>query len=122
MSRKALQLYKQLHRTSQKVFKGDDFALYTVGNQIRGEFDKNRKLDNEKSIEEMVKFGHEVKEVLEKRVLQLELKDENKYHANIRQEMEFGTNTIFRNDISEDEYKKANRRGKKKCSDPTKPN
>ena len=114
---KALQLYKQLHRTSRKVFKGDPVALGAMSVKIREEYNKNRHVDNEKAISELIKFGQDVDEVLRKRVLQLEETEEKKYKANIREDMEFGENTEFRDDISQAQYEATYRKGKKSCVD-----
>ena len=117
--REALQLFKQLHRTSQKVFSNDVNGLTAAQVKIREEFDKNKDVSEAKAVEELLKFGHEVNTVLAKKVVQLEQIEEHKFKANIRQDLEFGENTIYRDDISEEEYKAKNRQSKKrgKCSD-----
>ena len=116
MSRqKSLELFKILHRTVRKVFHGDPVAIQAAQLKIKEEFNQNRFVDDEKIVKELQIYGHEVKDVLLKRVVQLEQIDEKKYKANIREEMEFGENTIYRDDVTQEEYKEANRSAKKKC-------
>ena len=116
MSRqKSLELFKILHRTVRKVFQGDPVAIQAAQLKIKEEFNQNRFVDDEKIIKELQIYGHEVKDVLLKRVVQLEQIDEKKYKANIRDEMEFGDNTLYRDDVTKEEYKEANRSAKKKC-------
>ena len=73
----------------------------------------------ENSIKELLTYGEEVNVVLLKNVLQLErkVKEEHVYHANVRSELQFGENIPYRDDISEKEYKQANRKSRKKCKD-----
>lgn len=111
----ALKLYKQLHRTSQRVFQGDPVALSQFYLKLREEYDKNRHVSNENSVNELLKFGQDVNTVLSKKVVQLEKVDEARYKANLRPEFDFGTNTPFRSDVTEEEYRKATRSSKKKC-------
>ena len=81
---KAIQLYKQLHRTTKIVFKDDFASIGTVSAKIRGEFEKNRNVKNEAAIEELLKFGQESDEILRKFVLQIEQVDETTYRTHIR--------------------------------------
>ena len=99
----------------RKVFHGDPVAIQAAQLKIKEEFNQNRFVDDEKIIKELQIYGHEVKDVLLKRVVQLEQIDEKKYKANIRDEMEFGDNTLYRDDVTKDEYKEANRSAKNKC-------
>merc|ERR1711983_418278 len=99
---KALQLYKTLHRTTQKVFRGDLVALNATQAKIRQEYEKNRYVESATAIDELIKFGYDVDDVLRKRVLQLEETNEKKYKANIRDDMAFGENTMYRDDISQE--------------------
>ena len=66
---KALQLYRQFHRTTRIVFKDDFASIGTVSAKIRGEFEKNRNVKNEAAIEELLKFGQESDEILRKFVV-----------------------------------------------------
>ena len=117
---KALQLYKTLHRTTQKVFRGDLVALNATQAKIRQEYEKNRHVESATAIDELIKFGYDVDDVLRKRVLQLEETNEKKYKANIRDDMAFGENTMYRDDISQEQYEATYRKGKKKCTDVAK--
>jgi hypothetical protein len=49
-------LYKRLHRTSQKVFKGDDRAIQMARSKIRSEFLKNQAV-NGASVTELIQIG-----------------------------------------------------------------
>lgn len=42
--------------------------------------------------------------------------DKGRYKANIRPDMEFGIDTPYRDDITEEQYREANRGAKQKCS------
>ena len=87
---KVLQLYKQLHRTTRYVFKGDIASINTVSSKIREEFDKNRKVKSDTSVEELIKYGQEAEEILRKFVLQIEQVDDNTYRQT------FFRSTFFR--------------------------
>ena len=115
---KVLQLYKQLHRTTRTVFKGDIASINTVSAKIREEFDKNRNVKSDAAVEELIKYGHEAEEILRKFVLQIEQVDETTYRANIRKDMHFNDNVMYKDDITPQEYKAKNRELKsevKKC-------
>ena len=113
----ALKLYKTLNRTIQKVFRNDPTGIAMANIEIRKEFDKNRGVTSENTLKELIQYGYEVNYVLDKKVLQLQQMDETgRYKANIRPDMEFGVDTPYRDDITEEQYKEANRGAKQKCS------
>ena len=117
MSLQALKLYKTLNRTIQKVFRNDPTGISMANIEIRKEFDKNRDVTSENALKELIEHGYGVNYVLDKKVLQLQQMDEKgRYKANIRPDMEFGINTPYRDDITEEQYKEANRGAKQKCS------
>ena len=76
---KVLQLYRQLHRTTRYVFKGDIASINTVSAKIREEFDKNRSVKSDTAVEELIKYGQEADEILRKFVLQIEQVDDTTY-------------------------------------------
>ena len=121
MSNKVLGLYKRLHRTTQKVFQGDPMALGQAYNKVRQEFEKNKHVTSQTSIEELVNFGESANEVLRKKVIQLEEISENKYKINISEETELGENTLYRDDITKEQYRQRNRESRK-CSEKKKKN
>jgi len=51
-----LGLYKKLHRTSQRVFKGDENALRIASLKIRSEYEKNKGA-NKASVRELYQLG-----------------------------------------------------------------
>ena len=116
---RALHLFKTLNRTSQKVFGGDQIALQAARTKIRQEFNNSKNVSAENSIKELLTYGEEVNVILLKNVLQLErkIKEEHVYQANVRSELQFGENIPYRDDITEKEYKQANRKARKKCKD-----
>eukprot|EP00090_Calanus_glacialis_P045561 TRINITY_DN853_c0_g1_i1.p1 TRINITY_DN853_c0_g1~~TRINITY_DN853_c0_g1_i1.p1 ORF type:complete len:126 (-),score=38.81 TRINITY_DN853_c0_g1_i1:76-453(-) len=121
--REALILYKTLHRTVQKVFRGDMPAMLAARDKVCEEFTKNRNVQSETSIAELVNQGYEVQKILDQSVVQLQKKDEEKFQMNIRDETYMFENNPFRDDITAEEYKMANRRSRKKggkCDDAKK--
>ena len=117
MSLQSLKLYKTLNRTIKKVFQNDPVGINMANIEIRKEFDKNRDVTSENALKELIEHGYGVNYVLDKKVLQLQQMDEKgRYKANIRPDMEFGINTPYRDDITEEQYKEANRGAKQKCS------
>lgn len=72
---KVLAVFKKLHRSRQTVFDGDERALSEARKRINDEFKKHKHVQNEGSIEEMIKLGYEVDEVLRKTVVQTTTED-----------------------------------------------
>jgi len=122
-SLEALKLYKSLHRTVQKVFKGDRPAMFAARDKICEEFAKNRHVTSPTALTELIKQGEDVKQILTESVIQLEQVSQDKYHMNVRDEIHLFENNPFREDITEDEYKTANKRSRKRggaCDDAKK--
>ncbi|XP_023323575.1 complex III assembly factor LYRM7 [Eurytemora carolleeae] len=111
--REVLKLYKGLHRTVQSVFKGDIPAMCAARDKICDEFNKNRKVSSETSISELVNHGREVNQILRETVIQIKKVDTERYQMKIREETHMFENNPFREDITEEEYKNANRRKRK---------
>ena len=55
--REALVLYKALHRTVQRVFRGDIPAMMAARDKVCEEFEKNRRVTSQTSIQELIKQG-----------------------------------------------------------------
>jgi len=122
-ARESIVLYKSLHRTVQKVFRGDVPAMLAARDKVCEEFNKNRNVKSETSIAELINQGREVQKILDQSVVQIKQKDEEKFHMNIRDETYMFENNPFRDDVTADEYKMANRRSRKKggkCDDAKK--
>lgn len=49
-----LHSFKKLHRTSLKVFDGDDYVLGAARTKINEEFKKNKNLSNSSTIAEVI--------------------------------------------------------------------
>lgn len=62
--------FKSLHRVARSVFAGDDVALNAVRTKINDEYKKNKSIDNQESILEMIKFAKEVEDELKTTVVQ----------------------------------------------------
>lgn len=112
--REALVLYKNLHRTIQRVFSGDVPAMLAARDKVCEEFLKNRSVKSETSISELINQGREVQKLLAQSVVQIEKQNEEKFKMNIRDETYMFENNPFRSDVTDDEYKMANRRSRKK--------
>ena len=50
-------MYKALHRTVQRVFKGDMAAMFAARDKVCEEFDKSRRVTNQNSISGLLKQG-----------------------------------------------------------------
>ena len=119
MSRKeVLSLYKRLLRTVEVVFKGDEANLWRGRAKVRADFAANAAVTSDVALAELIKHGSDCDRYLREHVVQAELNpDTGNYRLNIREETRKYDNSIFRTDISTEEYKKANRKARKKCSD-----
>jgi len=117
--REALKLYKSLHRTVQRTFKGDIPALLAARDKICEEYHKNRHVRSEPAIAELINHGQEVNRILAETVVQVARVEEDKYELRIRQETHMFDNNPFRDDVTEEEYKAANRKARMrgKCDD-----
>jgi len=134
--REALILYKNLHRTVQRVFRGDIPAMLAARDKVCEEFNKNRNVNSETSIAELLNQGiqycffqlsfvilqpgKQVQEILDKSVVQIKKTEEDKFQMNIRDQTHMFDNNPFRDDVTPEEYKMANRRSRRKggkCDD-----
>jgi len=120
-----VRLYKALHRTVQRVFRGDRAAMFAARDKVCEEFDKSKGVSNQNSINELLKQGWDANKILSESVVQLQRKDEDRWDLNIRPgETHMFENNPFRDDVTEEEYRAANRAAKMKgrCDDePRKP-
>eukprot|EP00088_Acartia_fossae_P032585 TRINITY_DN33344_c0_g1_i1.p1 TRINITY_DN33344_c0_g1~~TRINITY_DN33344_c0_g1_i1.p1 ORF type:complete len:139 (-),score=28.11 TRINITY_DN33344_c0_g1_i1:173-556(-) len=115
MSRsEALKLYKSLHRTVQKVFKGDLPTMFAARDKICDEYDKNRKVANEEAVKELISYGWNVKKILAETVVQVEKVEQNRYQMKIREETHMFENNPFREDVTEEEYRAANKSARRR--------
>ena len=112
-SREALRLYKSLHRTVQRVFKGDHRAMFAARDRVCEEFSKYKHVTNENSTRELLAQGWEAQKVLSQSVVQIQKVKEDKFQMNIRDETYKFENNPFRNDITDAEYRGANRKARK---------
>ncbi|KAM9330921.1 complex III assembly factor LYRM7 [Gastrophryne carolinensis] len=69
-ARRALQLFKTLHRTRQKVFQNDNRALEAARQRINAEFRKNQNETSPEKISELMKIGEDVEILLRTTVIQ----------------------------------------------------
>ena len=76
--REALRLYKSLHRTIQRVFNGDQAAMFAARDKVCEEFHKYRNVTNANATEGLLKQGWEVQTILAQTVVQLEQVKEEK--------------------------------------------
>ena len=113
-SKEALRLYKSLHRTIQRVFKGDHQAMFAARDKVCDEFIKYKNVTNENSIQGLINQGWEAQNILSKSVVQIQQVEEDKFQMNIRDETHKFENNPFRDDISDAEYKAANRKAKRR--------
>ena len=118
-NREALKLYKRLHRTIQRVFKGDHGAMFAARDKVCEEFHKYRNVTNDNAIQGLLNQGWEAQKTLSELVVQIERKEGHKYQMNIRDETHKFENNPFRDDVTDDEYKAANRKARRKgaCDD-----
>jgi len=113
--REALKLYKTLHRTVQTVFRGDIPAMMAARDKVCDEFNKHKNVQSETSIKELLKQGWDVRDILSQQVVQLaKNEDGERFQMNIREDTHMFENNPFRDDISDKEYKMANRRSRRK--------
>ena len=123
MSRsEVLKLYKSLHRTIQRVFKGDHEAMFAARDKVCEEFGKYRNVTSENSVQALVNQGWEVEGILSKQIVQIQQVEGDKYQMNIREETHKFENNPFRDDVTPEEYKAANRKARRKgtCDDKAK--
>ena len=120
MSRsEVLKLYKSLHRTIQRVFKGDHEAMFAARDKVCEGFGKYKNVTSENSVQALVNQGWEVEGILSKQIVQIQQVEGDKYQMNIREETHKFENNPFRDDVTPEEYKAANRKARRRgtCDD-----
>lgn len=65
-----LHTFKSLHRVARKIFAGDERALCAARTKINDDFKRNKSVESEESILELMKFGQEVEQELRTSVVQ----------------------------------------------------
>jgi len=113
-SREAVILYKSLHRTIQRVFRGDMPAMLAARDKVCEEFSKNKHVKSQSSVAELLNQGKEVQKILSQSVVQIERKTEDNFQMNIRDDTYMFENNPFRDDVTPEEYKMANKRSRKR--------
>ena len=93
--------------------------MFAARDKVWEEFGKYKNLSNENAIKGLINQGWEVQTILSKNVVQIEKVEDDKYHMNIREETHKFENNPFRNDITDEEYRAANRKAKRrgKCDE-----
>lgn len=74
-----LSIFKKLHRTRQKIFKGDLDTLIAVRLDINENFKNNKHLDDPKEIKELIKNAKVIEKELRTKVLRVTEKSDNVY-------------------------------------------
>ncbi|KAK6172638.1 hypothetical protein SNE40_016254 [Patella caerulea] len=93
---KVLQVFKQLHRTREKVFRGDEIALKAGREKINTEFKSNKSLTDADKIQELITIGVDSEILLRKTIVQAEFnEEENVYELKITPDTALEKNTIF---------------------------
>lgn len=77
-----LSIFKRLHRTRLVVFEEDDFALNAARLKINDEFKKNKFVQNQDSVDELVKLAKGVDVELRTGVIQAKRKPDGTYGKN----------------------------------------
>jgi len=96
------------------VFKGDIAAMFAARDKICEEFDKNRKVVNATAKTELISHGWEVNKILAETVVQVQKVEEDRYALRIREETHMFENNPFREDVTEEEYRAANRASRRR--------
>ncbi|XP_037043059.1 complex III assembly factor LYRM7 [Bradysia coprophila] len=95
VKQRVLSTFKSLHRVASKTFDGDERSLSTVRNKINEEFKKNKHVQNEGSINELVKLAQDVEYELKTNVIQAKEKEPGVYEAKITGDTTKLDNVIF---------------------------
>lgn len=74
-----MSIFKQLHSTRQKIFRGDEPNLAKARNKINEEFKKHKSVQNEAEIPELIGVAKEVELFYRTRVVQAVEVDEGKH-------------------------------------------
>merc|ERR1712117_397666 len=122
--RLVLSAFKRLHRTTRAVFRGDHAATAAAREEINANFRGNKNVVDETEIAKLVTVADDAEKIFRERVIQAELQPETgRYKVNVRDDTYFFENTEFRDDITEEQYRAANRTAKrrtKKCGEDDK--
>ncbi|XP_066953762.1 complex III assembly factor LYRM7 [Macrobrachium rosenbergii] len=112
---RVLSCFKQLHRARAVAFQGDEAALAAARLKINSEFVKNKGVTDAEAVEELIKYGRQVEQVLRKHVLQAVQTDVSSYRAQIREDITMLDNIPFQDMPS---HMIGPFRRRKKCGDP----
>uniref|UniRef100_A0A0A9YGB8 Complex III assembly factor LYRM7 n=1 Tax=Lygus hesperus TaxID=30085 RepID=A0A0A9YGB8_LYGHE len=86
LRKEVLQAFKSLHRTRLYVFEGDAQALNAARDKINEEFKKNKHVEDEEKVKEMLGFTKAVEEELRTTVIQARETEPGKYTLRITPE------------------------------------
>ncbi|TNN11939.1 Complex III assembly factor LYRM7 [Schistosoma japonicum] len=91
---RALTIFRKLHRTCQKVFKGDVETLQAAREKINSEFKANQNETNTEKIDELLKTAEDCELLIRTTVIQSELVDveKNLYRMNLREDLAYQEN------------------------------
>ncbi|CAH8834046.1 unnamed protein product [Trichobilharzia szidati] len=91
---RAVAIFKKLHRTCQKVFKGDYETLQAAREKINSEFRANRNETDPEKVDELLKTAEDSELLIRTTVIQMELVDEDKnvYRMNLRDDLAYRDN------------------------------
>ena len=87
-----LAFYRRLLHTMMKTFVGDYNMFHQVRLEVRRKILENKDETDEVKIHQLIFFGEETRDFLEKNLIQANLqKDTNRYRLNVRKEHGLGT-------------------------------
>ncbi|XP_066156656.1 complex III assembly factor LYRM7 [Euwallacea fornicatus] len=86
LRREVLNSFKALHRARKTVFKGDERALTEGRKRINEEFKKQKHVQNETSIQELINYAQAVECELRMCVIQAKEVSPGVYQAEIRED------------------------------------
>ena len=81
-----LSLFRQLFRTAEITFEGDERAIDFAHDKIRNEFKKNKADLDPISIQEHLRTGRDAEQYLRESVIQAEVKDDGRCIVKVRDE------------------------------------
>ena len=87
--------------------------MFAARDKVCDEFNKYKNVTNKNAIEGLIKQGWEAQTILAQTVVQIEQVNEDKYQMNIRDETFKFENNPFRDDITDEQYRGANRKSRK---------
>ncbi|KAJ6641104.1 Complex III assembly factor LYRM7 [Pseudolycoriella hygida] len=92
---RVLSAFKSLHRVASQTFGGDERTLLAARIKINEEFKKNKHIQNEGSVDELVKLAEEVEQELKSNVIQAKEKEPGVYEAKITKDTTKLNNVMF---------------------------